>query len=202
MPVIGLTGGIATGKSTVGRLLKERGANLFSADEVARAVTAPGSPVLERIEREFGSGFIQADGTLDRAALGELVFSDSEARTKLDKITHPAILDEIARLIVEARAANPDGLIVVEAPLLFEAGMEDWFDKVVTVVASPEVQRARLAARSGLSLAEVDARIQSQMELSEKAARSDFVIENDGGLDELSRSVQRLLPSLLRVDKS
>ena len=202
MPVIGLTGGIATGKSTVGSLLEERGALLFSADEVARSVTLPGSPIITEIERAFGPRYIAADGSLDRGALGALVFSDADARRKLEAITHPAILAELRRRIAEARAGQPDRLIVVEVPLLFEAGVQSWFDAVVTVVASPEVQRARLISRSHLAPEEADARIASQMPLSEKAARSQFVLQNDGEMTALESAVDRLVPRLRKVDKN
>jgi dephospho-CoA kinase len=201
MSVIGLTGGIATGKSTVCRLLKERGARVVSADEIAHAVTGAGSPVIEAIIREFGAEFVTPDGSLDRSAMAKRVFNDPDARRKLEGITHPLILQEMERQIEEARRSDDQGLIVAEVPLLFEAGMESWFDAVLTVVASDAKQRERLCSRSGLSAAEADMRIKSQIDVNEKAARSRFVLNNDGSLEDLSESVDRLLPSLRAVDK-
>ena len=201
MPVIGLTGGIATGKSTVGELLRKRGATLFSADEVAREITSAGSPVLDEIAGAFGAQYLQSDGELDRKRLGALVFSDPDARLKLEAITHPRILAELRRRIAKSEAIDPGNLVVVEAPLLFEAGMEPWFDAVLTVVAGHETQVKRLRNSRGLSETEAASRIASQMSLDEKAERSDFVIRNEGSLDELAASVDELLQGLLSVKK-
>lgn len=201
MPVIGLTGGIATGKSTVGQLLRNRGAVVFSADEIAHAIATPGSPVVRRIGAELGAQFVRPDGSLDRARLGALVFSDKVARLRLEAITHPVILAELRQRIAEALAANPDALVVAEVPLLFETGLDDWFDAVLTVVAPADVECDRLIARAGLSREAAERRIASQMPLSEKQARSQFVIQNDGTLEELTASVSTLVPRLLAVDK-
>lgn len=196
MPVIGLTGGIATGKSTVGRMLAERGAVLISADEVSRAVTAPGSPVLGSITEVFGVDYIKADGSLDRSRLAALVFRDPVARQRLEAITHPVILDELLARIDQAQTEDPTAMVVVEVPLLFEAGMESWFDAVLTVTAAPETQRRRLMERDGLSKGEADARIASQLPVAEKAARSRFVLANDGELSGLAEETDRLMPEL------
>jgi dephospho-CoA kinase len=201
MPVIGLTGGIATGKSTVGGLLRARGATLYSADEVAREVTKAGSPALMEIARTFGAEFLRADGELDRKRLGSVVFSNADARRRLEAITHPRIFAGLRERIAKSEALNPSGLIVVEAPLLFEAGMADWFDAVLTVVSRREVALSRLEENRGLSNVEAAARIASQMPLEAKAARSDFVLQNDGSVDELAAGVDRLLPSLLALKK-
>jgi dephospho-CoA kinase len=201
MPVIGLTGGIATGKSTVGELLHARGATLYSADEVAREITRAGSPALKEIVRTFGAEVLRADGELDRKRLGAIVFSDAVARRRLEAFTHPRILAELRDRIAKSEALNPGSLIVVEAPLLFEAGMDDWFDAVLTVVSRHDIALQRLKKSRGLSDAEAAARIASQLPLEEKAARSDFVVRNDGSLDDLAASVDRLLPSLLTVKK-
>src|SRR5436190_4311319 len=133
MPVIGITGGIATGKSTVAKMFAELGATVFSADEAARAVTSPASPALQEIARTFGPEFIQADGSLDRSALGYHVFHDPAARQKLEAITHPRIRELLRQHIDGALSAKPDAVVAVEVPLLYEGDMQDWFDAVVVV---------------------------------------------------------------------
>jgi dephospho-CoA kinase len=183
---------VATGKSTVATLFRKLGATVFSADEAAREVVAPGSPALQSIADRFGPEFIHSDGTLDRAKLGALVFADAAARADLERITHPAILQLLRSQIDSARARLPAGsVIAVEVPLLYEAGMEDWFDKVVVVACSPDVQAARLRARSGLSEQEALRVIAAQMPLEEKVRRAHLTVWNDGGPAELEREVER-----------
>jgi dephospho-CoA kinase len=170
---------------------------VFSADEAAREVVAPGSPALEAIADRFGRDFIQPDGTLDRAKLGALVFAEPAARADLERITHPAILQRLRSQIDSARAALPaEAVIAVEVPLLYEAGMEDWFDVVVVVACSPGVQAARLRGRSGLSAEEAGRLIAAQMPLAEKVRRAHIAIWNDGGPDELEREVERVWTGL------
>jgi dephospho-CoA kinase len=189
MPVIGLTGGIATGKSAVARLLRERGAEVLSADEAARDVVRPGSPVLARIVEAFGPGVLLPDGSLDRAALGRVVFADEDARLRLEAITHPAILALLRQRIDAIMAERPEAWVVVETPLLYEAGMEDWFDRVVVVTAPEHLQVARLRERDGYSEEEARRRIAAQMPLAEKAARADVVLSNDRDLAWLEQQV-------------
>lgn len=190
--LVGITGGVATGKSTVATLFRKLGATVFSADEAAREVVAPGSPALQSIADRFGPEFIHSDGTLDRAKLGALVFADAGARADLERITHPAILRRLREQIDSARARLPAGsVIAVEVPLLYEAGMEDWFDKVVVVACSLDVQAARLRARSGLSEQEALRVIAAQMPLEEKVRRAHLTVWNDGGPAELEREVER-----------
>ena len=196
MPVIGLTGGIATGKSTVGRLLEERGAVLISADAISHAVTAPGSAALSTISHEIGPEYLLGDGTLDRKRLAESVFSEPGTRKKLEGILHPIIQAELRRKISEALAVGGDPLIVVEVPLLFETGMQDWFTAVLTVIASQDAQMQRLMERSRLSPVEADTRMNAQMPLAEKAARSRFVLDNSGTLQDLESAVDAILPRL------
>lgn len=191
MPTIGVTGGIATGKSTVTALMRQLGAVVFSADEVAREVLAPGRPELAQVVERFGGTVLRPDGSLDRKALGDIVFGDPGARADLENLTHPPILDALRRRVAEAiRRHGPKKLVVVEVPLLYEAGMEDWFDEVVVVSASETSQVERIRRRDGLDHHEALARVRAQMPLAEKVRRADVVIVNDGDDDGLRRAVE------------
>ena len=195
MRVIGLTGGIATGKTTFAEALRARGVPVVDADALARAAVAPGSPALAEIARTFGPGVLAADGALDRKKLGAIVFGDAEARRKLEAITHPAVrramAEETARL-----AAAGHALAFYDTPLLYEVGLDRLLDSVVVVWAPAEVQRARLATRDGLSPEEADARLAAQLPIDEKAARADFVVANVGAPGELGAKADRLLADL------
>ena len=181
MPTIGITGGPATGKSTLTALLLERGAVGVSADEIAREVLTPGTPAYRRVVERFGEEVLRPDGTIDRSHLGRIVFSDERARRDLEAITHPAILDRLRARLAELRErCGPDTPIVAEVPLLYEVGIESWFDRVVVVTAPEELQVQRLQTRDHLSREEALARIRAQMPLSDKADRADIVIVNDG----------------------
>jgi dephospho-CoA kinase len=193
--VVGLTGGIATGKTTFAEALRARGVPVVDADALARAAVAPGAPALAEIARAFGPGVIGADGGLDRKAMAALVFADPGARRRLEAITHPAVrramAEETARL---AAAGHP--LAFYDTPLLYEVGLEPLLDSVVVVWAPPDVQRARVRARDGLSPAEADARLAAQLPIDDKAARADFVVENAGAPAELGPKADRLLADL------
>ena len=197
MRIVGLTGGIATGKSTFAEALRARGAPVIDADVLAREVVAPGSPALAEIARTFGPGVLGPDDALDRKRLGALVFADPEARHRLEAITHPAIrqlmLAETARL---AEAGHP--LAFYDAPLLYEVGIDAVVDAVVVVYAPEQAQRARLAARDWASAAEAEARLAAQWPIDEKAARADFVVDNTGGTGDLGSKAERLLADLHR----
>jgi len=193
--VIGLTGGIATGKSTLAEALRSRGVPVVDADELSRAAVAPGQPALAEIERAFGRGVLAPDGSLDRRKLGAIVFDDEGARRRLEAILHPAVrramIEETARL----DAAGHD-LVFYDTPLLFEVGLDRTLDCVVVVFAPADVQRARLAARDGLTAAEADARIAAQLSIEEKARRADIVVENTGDRGDLGPKADRLLADL------
>ena len=195
--VVGLTGGIASGKSSFAEALRAHGAAVIDADALARAAVAPGSPALAEIARAFGAGVIAPDGALDRKRMAEVVFSDAAARRRLEAITHPAVRRameaETARLGAEGHA-----LVFYDVPLLFEVGLDRTLDAVVVVWAPPELQRARRAARDGLGRAEADARLAAQLPIDEKAARADFVVENAGAPGELGPKADRLLADLRR----
>jgi dephospho-CoA kinase len=175
---VGLTGGIASGKSTVARIFRELGAHVLDADRIARDIVPPGSPVLGRIARAFGQQMVRPDGTLDRAALGAVVFADAGKRRVLEGMLHPLILDEIDRRIEALERDDPDGVVVVEAALILELGRQEEFDTLVVVWSEEEQQRRRMMQRDGLSAEEADHRLDAQMPLAEKRARAPFVIDN------------------------
>ena len=190
---IALTGGIASGKSTVARLLAERGAVIIDSDVLAREVVEPGTPGLSAIRARFGDGVIDDTGRLNRAALGAIVFSDSDARRDLEAITHPAIRTRAEELRI---AAPPDAVVIDVIPLLVEAGLVDRFDLVVVVDVPPDVQRHRVRARDQLSDADVHARLRSQASREARLAVADAVIENSGDLAQLERQVDDVWTSL------
>jgi dephospho-CoA kinase len=190
---VGLTGGIASGKSTVAALREQRGALVVDADVLAREVVEPGTPGLAAVVDRFGPSVLTSDGRLDRAALGRLVFADDAAsraaRRDLEAVVHPAVRARAAEL--EAAAA-PDQVVVHVIPLLVETGQASGFDLVVVVDVSEEVQRERLLARGGLTEAEADGRIAAQASRSERLAVADVVVDNDGDRDALARHVDVL----------
>ena len=201
--VVGITGGIASGKSAVTRMLRERGAVVFSADDASRAVLSVGGSLLKSLAEAFGKEILTEDGVLDRAVLGRKVFADAAALDKLNHIIHPAILRLLRAQIDAARRDLPAGtLIVVEVPLLFETKLSDWFERIVVVAASEPTQIARLTARNGLGKAEARGRLQSQWPIAEKAKRADFVIWNEGSLSDLETDIDRLWEDLTQSTDS
>ncbi len=185
---IGLTGGIASGKSTVERRFVELGVPVVDADAVARTVVAPGQPALAAVIARFGPGVRTDRGELDRRALRELVFSDPLARADLEQLLHPPIRAEMARLA--AAATGP--YVVLSIPLLVEQGNRDRVDRILVVDTDPAVQRARLMERDRCSGDQADAILKAQATRSERLARADDVLENSAGLAELRAEVDRL----------
>ena len=201
MKVIGLTGGIASGKSTAARLLEEFGAPVIDADLLARQAVAPGSPALAAIVAAFGSGVLQADGAMDREAVGRRVFANSEARATLEGIVHP----EVRRLARERlRELEESGAQVVfyMAPLLIEAGADTLCAEIWVVDVDEATQEERVMTRDGLSRAEVRQRTAAQMPLAEKALRGDVIIDNRGSVGELAGRLKRLWERELEKRKS
>ncbi|MGH7653747.1 MAG: dephospho-CoA kinase [Gemmatimonadaceae bacterium] len=189
MLVAGLTGNIASGKSTVARLLGERGIPVIDADLLAREATAPGSPALAAIVARWGAGMRDAGGSLDRAALRHIVFNDATARAALDAIVHPLVEARRNALLAAARERG-DRVQVCDIPLLFEAGLSARMDVIVLVDAPRDLRLARLMRDRKLDRAEATAMIDAQMPSEEKRARSDYVIDNDGTLELLATRVQ------------
>jgi len=181
--VIGLTGGIGSGKSTVAAMLAELGAPVVDADQVARAVVEPGTPGLAAVIERFGDGVVRADGTLDRARLGEIVFGDNDARADLNAILHPRIAFESQRRIREL-ADGGAPVVVYEAALIVENQLHRGFDGLIVVSVAPDRQRERVASRDGSTLEQADARIAAQLPLADKVAVADWVIDNGGTIEQ------------------
>lgn len=194
--IIGLTGGIATGKSTVAGLLRENGLQVLDADQLAHQAIEPGGPAYAAVIREFGPDIVKANRSIDRKQLGKIVFKDPERRRRLEELVHPSVIKAIEAAIARHRAGGAEQPLVVEVPLLFEVGLAGLFDRVLMVSMAPEVQRRRLQQRDKLSNEEIETRIASQMPLTEKEARADYVIFNNGSLDELRRQAVNFLQSL------
>jgi dephospho-CoA kinase len=187
--VIGVTGGIATGKSSVLRLLAERGVTTIDADAVYHALIGPGGPLVRPIADRFGRDVIADDGSIDRRMLAGIVFADRQALADLDAITHPAVIAAVADRI----AATRTPIVAVDAVKLIESGLADSCDSVWLVVCDPGVQKARLMARNSLSSDEADLRLAAQPNEAERRRRSDIVIDNNGDLAGLERQVEAAL---------
>ena len=188
MRLIGLTGGIATGKSSVATMLAARGATVIDSDALAREAVLPGEPTLERVVQRFGTGVLLPDGTLDRRQLGEIVFADATARHDLEGITHPRIV-ELSQQRVAVALASDAPLVAVDIPLLYEGERESTFPGVLVVYAPPEVQIRRLRERNGLDEAAAQQRLDAQLPIDEKRRRATWVIDNSGDLDATERQV-------------
>lgn len=182
MPLIALTGGIASGKSTIARRLGELGAVVVDADAIVRDVQRAGSPVLEAIASTFGTDVIRHDGELDRAVLGGRVFGDAEAVARLNAIVHPAVRAESARRFADAFVTDPDAVVVYDVPLLVEARVDDPWDLIVVAHAPAEVRQQRLVRLRGMSDADAAARISSQVSDAARLAIADVVIDTGGAL--------------------
>ncbi|MGC0371017.1 dephospho-CoA kinase [Microbacterium sp. SLBN-111] len=192
MTLLALTGGIASGKSTISRMLAEHGAVVVDADAIVHDVQSPGSPVLAAIVDEFGSDVVRPDGTLDRPALGARVFGHPERLAALNALVHPAVREESQRRFRDALAGDPQAVVVYDVPLLAEArGTGEW-DLVVVAHAPAEQRVQRLVAQRGLSEADARARIASQASDDERLALADVVIDTTGDLDDTRRQVDEL----------
>lgn len=184
MDVVGLTGGIAAGKSTVARRLAEHGAVIIDADALARQAVEPGSPGLAQIVEHFGPDVLAADGSLDRPALGRRVFADEEARQILNGIVHPEVRRLYANAVADARARDPRAVIVYDVPLLAEARAADEFGTIAVVDAPAAVRIDRLVSLRGMDRAEAENRVAAQISDAERRAMADVVIDSSGSVDE------------------
>ncbi len=193
--LIGLTGGIACGKSTVSQMLAQKGAIIVDADLIARLVVAPGSEGLKGLVDCFGVEILDKNGALDRPSLGKIVFAHPEKRALLEKITHPLIAQESNRQITEALAKNPP-LVVYDAALLFESGRAEAFRPIVVVYLNAQEQIKRVMVRDGMSAQDAQKRINSQMSVDQKVALGDFKIDNSGDLESLAIQVDALFKQL------
>lgn len=193
---VGLTGGIASGKSTVGRMLSELGCKVIDSDRITRELFEAGHPVNAAVSQAFGPGVVAADGSIDRKVLGELVFNNSELRQKLNNLVHPAIKQRQAEFLDHVGAADPRAIGVVEAALIIEAGNYKNYDRMIVVMSPANVQRQRLQDRSGLTPEEIETRIASQMPIEEKVKFADFVIDNSGDIGALRQEVESVYRQL------
>lgn len=195
--LVGLTGGIATGKSTVSQMFAHLGAKVVDADLLAREVVMPGQPALAEIVAEFGEGVLQPDGHLDRKALGAIVFNDADRRKRLEQITHPAIHLRQQRVLSVYDEEAFEGVVLWDAAVLIESGGHARMDKLVVVFADHDTELVRLMARDGMSEDEARSRIKTQMPVADKAKMADYVIDNCGTRAETERQVRDVYARLL-----
>ena len=196
--LVGLTGGIATGKSTVNALLAGPSVRVVDADALAREVVEPGTPAYAQVVAEFGREVLRPDGRLDRARLGEIVFPDAAKRKRLEAITHPAIRRRFEQIMADLERAGFDGLLIWDAALLIESGGTKNMDRVVVVTTDPATQLRRLVERDGCTEEVARARIASQMPLAIKARYADYVIDNSGTRAQTEVRVREVYRSLLQ----
>lgn len=206
--VIGLTGGIASGKTTVSDYLKSLGVCVIDADEVAHEVTSPGSVGLQKVSEEFGDHILTEEGSLNRKKLGEIVFGDKEALSRLNAIVHPLVIDKMTKMLRQfdychrALAGDEYGYeapcVVLDVPLLFEAGMENLCDEVWVVAVDEDTQIKRLIERDGYSVDEAIRRVKAQMPLEEKVRRAHKVVDNTGTIEDTRRQVDELFEDVVR----
>lgn len=199
---VGLTGGVACGKSTVGQLFAARGAHLVKADEIAHQLMSPGQPVYQEILQHFGRDLVNPDGSINRQKLAEAAFSGGRVE-ELNRIVHPAVIAHQDRWMAEMGARDPGAVVMVEAALILEAGVEGRFDKLIVVTCRAEQKVARFAARQGISEImarnEVERRSAAQRPDQEKARAADFVIDNSGPLDDTARQVDAVFAELIKL---
>lgn len=202
--IVGLTGGIASGKSEAAKFLEQRGAHCIDADGIYRSLAVAGSPMLREISEVFGSAVIREDGELDRPALAEAIFGNAENKRLLDSITHPAIQKAMMDEVEEAEK-NGEALVFLNVPLLFECGMDVLCDEVWLVSVDPDIQTERLMNRDGITEEQAKARLGSQMSLEEKTERATYVIDNNRTLEkmysELNGAYSALVKRVSRMEK-
>jgi dephospho-CoA kinase len=195
----GLTGGVASGKSTVARLFEALGARIIDADGIGHELLRPSLAPYQEVVRRFGSEVGKATGEIDRRRLGAKVFADAEARRDLNAILHPRIIERVEALAAEYHAADARAVILVDAALIYEAGIGGRFKKMIVAWCRPEQQVERLMAKAGLSHADAERRIASQISADEKRSRADYVIDCSGSLEETRAQVEALYPELQRL---
>ncbi|GFZ26666.1 dephospho-CoA kinase [Lactobacillus corticis] len=193
--ILGLTGGIATGKSVADQYFKAQKLPVVDSDQIAHRLMEPGQSSWQAILAHFGSAYLNPDQTINRKKLGHLVFSNPQALAKLNELTHPLILAEIRSELAAYRAAGKK-IVIYDAPLMLETGSQRLCDKVLVISLPHQLQIERLMARDGLSQGQAEARIASQMPLAEKVAKADYVIENTGTIKDLERKLAQLLEDL------
>jgi dephospho-CoA kinase len=189
---VGLTGGIATGKTTVGKMFVEVGCHLIDSDGITHQLFESGQAVNAGVVQAFGERVLGDDGRINRKVLGEIVFNDPAARARLNALVHPAVIRRQQEWLKEIEARDPAGIGIVDAALMIESGNYRNYDKMIVVTCSAEVQKRRLRERSGLSEEQAEARIRAQMPMEEKVKYADYVVDNSGDLDETRRQVREI----------
>jgi len=193
--LVGLTGGIASGKRTVAKILQSLGAAIVNADDLAREVVEPGHEAWKEIVAAFGADILQSDQTLDRQKLRTLIFNQPEARKRLESIIHPRVR-ALAEERIRQYAAAGYPVVIYEVPLLFEGNLQEWLRPVILVACDVETQTARLQNRDHLTAADAEKHIAAQMSLKDKRRLADYVIENNGSLEDLERQTRQILEEL------
>jgi dephospho-CoA kinase len=199
MLVVGLTGGVASGKTTVAQILKEEGAILLDADQIARQLVEPQTPVWAEVIKAFGTDILDEDGSIRRKKLAALTFSDPRRRKRLNEILHPAIRKEITRRLKEIGRRNPEAIVIVDAALLVETGDYREMDRLIVVTSAEAQQLERLQQRDGASREQALAILTSQMGTEEKVKVADFVIRNEGSLEDTKKRAREIFRELRRM---
>ncbi|WP_309544814.1 dephospho-CoA kinase [Thermoactinomyces intermedius] len=194
---MGLTGSIATGKSTVSEMFRRKGAEIIDADQIAREVVEPGTEGLARIVREFGPGILDEEGKLNRERLGARIFQNPAEREKLNRLLHPLIVDSMRAKTEKIKKEKDPDLLIWDVPLLIEGNLTQWVEAVILVYTPKEIQLERLMKRNALSKEEAEKRILAQMDIEEKKKYADYVIDNRGTLSETERQVDQLWKQLI-----
>ena len=198
MLIVGLTGGVASGKTAVSRVLREEGAYIIDADQIARELVQPHKPAWNEIIRAFGKEILQEDGSIHRKKLADKIFTDPEQRKVLNQILHPRIKEEIDRKAKEIGQKDPKAIVVIDAPLLVELGMHHKMDRLIVVTSTQTQQMERLKKRDGRSPEEALKLFSSQMLVEEKEKLADFVIRNEGSLEEMKKKAKGVFKELKR----
>jgi dephospho-CoA kinase len=197
MLLVGLTGSIATGKSTVSEMFRRKGAEIIDADHIAREVVEPGTEGLARIVREFGPGMLDEEGKLNRERLGARIFQNPAEREKLNRLLHPLIVNSMRAKTEKIKKEKDPDLLIWDVPLLIEGNLTQWVEAVILVYTPKEIQLERLMKRNALSKEEAEKRILAQMDIEEKKKYADYVIDNRGTLSETERQVDQLWKQLI-----
>lgn len=198
---VGLTGGIACGKSTVAQMFVELGAFLIDFDRIAHYVQEPGKPAYEEVVHHFGKAILQPDKKIDRVKLGDIVFGNKKKILELNNIVHPLVYQEWNIRLDKIRTKEEHAIILSDVPLLFEGGMQHLFDLTVLVLIAPEEQIRRLCMRNGLSMEDAEKRLKNQMPIREKIKLADIVIDNEGSVSDTEKEVNKVWKKLLHLEK-
>lgn len=198
---VGLTGGIACGKSTVAQMFVDLGAHLIDFDRLAHLVQEPGKPAYEEVVNRFGEEILQSDKKIDRVKLGNIVFSNKKKMVELNNIVHPSVYQEWNIRLDRIRVKEKHAIVLSDVPLLFEGGMQHLFDLTLLVLIAPEEQIRRLCIRNRLSEEEAKKRLKSQMPIKQKIKLADIVIDNEGSVSDTEKKVKQIWQKLLHLEK-